>query len=206
MKMKNISLLIITGLILCLSPLSHAQKIALKSGSLASLSILSEIRLEYTYDNMKVGKYKEADYVTKKVQEYNEKDPGKGDQWSIDWVSDRETKYQPRFQDGFNNFCILAGVNFKVDPDAGGKSRMVVHTTFTEPGFDISMTSKIASINAEVTFFDESNAEIAKVTITNSPGNGIFELDYDTGIRIQETYANAGRALAAFILEEAFGK
>jgi hypothetical protein len=68
------------------------------------------------------------------------------------------------------------------------------------------MTSKSASINAEVTILDESKAEIAKLTITNSPGSGIFEMDYDTGVRIQEAYANAGRALAAYILEEAFGK
>ncbi len=204
--MKKISFLIIAGLVICLSPLSHAQKIALKSGSLASLSALPEIRVEYTYDNMMVGKYKEADYVNKKVDEYNKKEAGKGDQWLKDWVNDRETKYQPRFQDGFNNFSTLAGVNFKVDPNAGGKYRMVVHTTFTEPGFNIYMTSKNASMNAEVTFFDESNSEMAKVMITNSPGSGIFELDYDTGIRIQETYANAGRSLAAFILEEVFGK
>jgi hypothetical protein len=204
--MKKIIFLIVAGLVLCILPASHAQKITLKSGSVATLGTLSEIRAEYTYDNMMVGKYKEEDYLKKKVEEYNKKEPGKGDQWQKDWVSDREMKFQPRFQDGFNNFCILLGVNFKTDPNAAGKYRMVVHTTFTEPGFNIYMTSKNASINAEVTFFDESNAEIAKVIITNSPGSGIFELDYDTGIRIQEAYANAGRSLAAYILEEAFGK
>ena len=204
--MKKISFLIIVCLILGLSGVSHAQKIALKSGSVASLGTLSEIRVEYTYDNMMVGKYKEADYLKKKVEKYNKKEPGKGDQWQLDWVSDREMKFQPRFQDGFNNFCNILGVSFKADPNAGGKYRMVVHTTFTEPGYNIVYSSKSASINAEVTFFDESNAEMAKVAITNSPGSGLFEMDYDTGIRIQEAYANAGRELAAYILEKAFGK
>jgi hypothetical protein len=97
-------------------------------------------------------------------------------------------------------------VNFKVDPNAAGKYRMVIHTTFTEPGFNIYMTSKNASINADVTIYDEANAEIAKLTITNSQGSGIFDMDYNTGIRIQEAYANAGRSLAAYILEEAFNK
>jgi hypothetical protein len=204
--MKKISFLIIAGLVLCLPLMSHAQKIALKSGSVASLGALSEIRVEYTYDNMMVGKYKEIDYLNKKADEYNKQEPGKGDQWKLDWVSDREAKFHPRFQDGFNNFCNILGVNFKVDPNAAGKFRMVVHTTFTEPGYNIYMSSKNASINAEVTFYDASNAETAKVTITNSPGGGIFDLDYDTGIRIQEAYANAGRSLATFILEEAFNK
>jgi hypothetical protein len=203
--MKKLSFLLIIGLIISLSPVANAQKIALKSGSVASLGTLSSIRVEYTYDDMMVGKYKEADYLKKKTEEYNKKEAGKGDQWQKDWVSDREMKFQPRFQDGFNNFCSMLGVGFKVDPNAKGK-KMVVHTTFTEPGYNIYMSSKSASINAEVTIYDESNTEIAKLTITNSPGSGIFELDYDTGIRIQEAYANAGRSLAAFILEEAFGK
>ena len=100
----------------------------------------------------------------------------------------------------------MLNVDFKVDPNAEAKFRMVIHTTFTEPGYNIYMTSKSASINAEVTIFDASNAELAKLTITNSPGSGIFEADYDTGTRIQEAYANAGRSLAAYILEEAFNK
>ena len=204
--MKKLSFLIVAVLVLGFTPFLNAQKVKLVSGSLTSLSALSELRVEYTYDNMMVGKYKEADYLKQKSEHYNKKEPGKGDQWKEDWVDDRQEKFQPRFQDGFNNFCTIVGANFKIDQNSGEKYRMVVHTSFTEPGYNIYMSSKNASINAEVTFFDDSNAEIAKVTITNSPGGGIFELDYDTGIRIQEAYANAGRALAAFILEEAFGK
>ena len=205
-NMKKITWLIMVCLVFGLSSLTNAQKIAHKSGSVASLGALSEIRVEYTYDNLTVGKLSEADYLKKKTDEYNKKEPGKGDQWAKDWVSDRDMKYQPRFQDGFNNFCKMLSVDFKVDPNAAPKFKMVVHTTFTEPGYNIYMTSKSASINAEVTIFDASNAELAKLTITNSPGSGIFEADYDTGTRIQEAYANAGRSLAAYILEEAFNK
>jgi hypothetical protein len=57
-----------------------------------------------------------------------------------------------------------------------------------------------------VAFYDASGAEIAKVIVTNSPGSGIFEMDYDTGTRIQDAYANAGRSLAAFVIEKAFNK
>jgi hypothetical protein len=204
--MKRIAFLLLAGLIMSFAQVSLGQKVAVKSGSLASLSGVSELRVEYTYDNMMVGKMKEADYIAKKTKEYNDKEPGKGDEWAKAWASDRDTRYQPRFQDGFNNFCNLTGVNLNIDPNSGSKTRMVVHTTFTEPGFNIYMTSKSASINAEVTFFDESGAQIALVTITNSQGSGIFEMDYDTGVRIQEAYANAGRAIAVEILDQAYGK
>ena len=204
--MKKVIFLIIAGLILSFPPDSIAQKVTLKSGSLDFLGALTEIRVEYTYDNMMVGKLKEAEYIAKKVKEYNEKEPGKGDQWQKDWVNDRVARFQPRFQEAFNNLCVFSSVNLKISPDAGGKYKMVVHTSFTEPGFNIYMSSKNASINAEATFYDASDAEIAKVMITNSPGSGIFELDYDTGTRIQDAYANAGRSLAALVIEKAFGK
>jgi hypothetical protein len=204
--MKKISFLIVTCLVFSFANVAHAQRIDLKSGSLASLSTLTELRVEYTYDNMTVGKMKEADYITKKVDEYNKKEPGKGDTWKQVWVEDRTLKFQPRFQDAFNSIINLTGVNFKIDPNSGSKEKMVVHTTFTEPGFNIYMTRKNASINLEVTFYDASGAEMAKVEITNSPGSGVWELDYDTGIRIQDAYANAGRTLAVMILDKAFGK
>jgi hypothetical protein len=204
--MKKFSFLIIMSLFLGLALTTYAQKTVLKSGSLDALNGVTEFRVEYTYDNMMVGKYKEADYVAKKVKEYNEKEAGRGDQWQEDWVGDREMKFQPRFQEGFNNFCILAVTDLKVDPNSASKYKIVVHTTFTEPGYNIYMSSKNASINAEATFFDEAGTQIALVTITNSPGSGIWDLDYDTGVRIQEAYANAGRALAVLILEEVYGK
>jgi hypothetical protein len=204
--MRKIVFLLIAGFILCGSQLSNAQKVALKSGSLDFLSSLSEIRIEYTYDNMMVGKTKETDYVAKKVKEYNSKEPGKGDAWQELWVGDREMKFQPRFQEAFNNFMTLGLVNLKGDINSGSKAKMVVHTTFTEPGYNIYMSSKNASINAEVTFYDESGTEMALVTITNSPGSGFWELDYDTGTRIQEAYANAGRSLAVTIMDKVYGK
>ena len=206
MKMNKILLLSIIAWCFGFIPLSHAQKVVIKSGSPAYLKSLSGIGLEFTYDNMMAGKLKEADYVARKVQEYNAEEPGKGDQWSKNWVSDRQAKYQPRFQDGFNNYLMLSGVDFKAIPNAGGKYRMVVHTLSTEPGSDVKSAGKTASINVEVAFIDEAGAEFASVMITNCPGNDNMELDYNTGARIQEAYANAGRALAAFLLKEAFGK
>ena len=204
--MKKIFFVITVTMLLGFALASQAQKTVLKTGSLEGLKGISELRVEYTYDNMMVGKMKEADYIAKKTKEYNDKEPGKGDEWQKAWEADRDTRYQPRFQEGFNNFCNLTGVNFQIDPNSASKMKIVVHTTFTEPGYNIYMSSKNASINAEVFFFDESGTQIALVTITNSPGSGIWDLDYDTGVRIQEAYANAGRDLAALILEEVFGK
>jgi hypothetical protein len=204
--MKKIQFLILAGLVFGLFNIVQAQKLAVKSGSLASLNGVSELRVEYTYDDMMVGKMKEADYIAKKVKEYNDKEAGTGDTWKEAWVNDRASRFQPRFEEAFNNLCALTGISFKIDPNSGSKYRMVVHTTFTEPGFNIYMTRKNASINCDVKFFNESGTEIAMVTITNSPGGGVWEMDFDTGVRIQDAYANAGRSLAAEVLDQAYGK
>ena len=105
--MKKIHFLIVATFVAGISYSAFAQNVHLKSGSLAGLKGVNEIRVEYTYDNMKVGKYKETDYVEKKVKEYNKKEPGRGDQWKEDWVNDRTSKFEPRFQQGFNNLFHL---------------------------------------------------------------------------------------------------
>jgi hypothetical protein len=199
---RTITLILITAL----ASGTMAQKVTLKSGTLDFLKGHETIRVDFTYDDMTVGKMKEADYIAKKTKEYNEKEPGRGDQWAQDWVNDRQGRFQPRFVEGFDNMCSFAGVTFRIDPNAAGEYYMIVHTLFTEPGFNIYMTSKNASIDAEVTFYDGAKTELAKIFIDNSPGSGFFEFDYDTGIRIQEAYANGGRSLAAFILDKVFGK
>jgi hypothetical protein len=204
--MKKILFLVLVGVIPGIFSMTQAQKVALKSGSLSSLNGVSELKVEYTYDDMMVGKMKEADYVTKKVKEYNDKEAGKGDAWKETWENDRASRFQPWFEEAFNGICGLSGFILKANPYSTSKYRMVVHTTFTEPGFNIYMTRKDASINMEVKFYDEAGTEIALVTIMNSPGGGIWEADFDTGVRIQDAYANAGRSLAAKVLDEAYGK
>jgi len=207
MKMKKILLLVLVVVIPGFFGMIQAQKLTLKSGSLDALKGVTELKVEYTYDDMMVGKMKEADYVAKKVKEYNDKEPGKGDTWKEDWENDRASRYQPRFEEAFNGICALSGTGLKINPYATGSAyRMVVRTTFTEPGFNIYMTRKDASINMEVKFFDEAGAEIALITIMNSPGGGIWESDFDTGVRIQDAYANAGRSLAAKVIDEVYGK
>lgn len=204
--MKKISLLILIGLAAGLSQTAPAQKILVKSGSLAPLKNTTLIGVEYDYGNMMVGKYKEAQFLTLTTDEYNKKEPGQGDLWQKKWVSDRAEKFQPRLEGAFNNYCAIMGVDLRLDPGVSGKKKMVFHTTFTEPGLNPGADSPRASISAEVVFYDESGAEIAKVLITDSPGSPVYKLDYDTGTRIRDAYANAGKALAGLILRDGFGK
>ncbi|MFO7613128.1 MAG: hypothetical protein R6W71_00645 [Bacteroidales bacterium] len=177
------------------------QKIKVESGSFAALKDISTVEVEYVYDDMKVGKLSEADYIQKKVSEYNDKEPGSGDSWLVAWESDRDARFHPRFEEEFNNQMKSRKVNLKVDKYEDSKYMLIVNTTFTEPGFNIGITRKNASVNLEVYLVetDDPDNAIGKISIMNSPGRDAMGYDFDTGYRIQEAYAKAGKELAYYL-------
>ena len=88
-------------------------------------------------------------------------------------------------------------INF--DQNNKANYTMIVETTFTEPGFNVGVMSKVASINLKITFVDKSGKEMAKMTIDKVPGRDAMGFDYDTGVRIEEAYAKAGKSVGKFI-------
>jgi len=76
---------------------------------------------------------------------------------------------------------------------------MIVETTFTEPGYNIGVMSKVASINLKITFVDKAGKKLAIMTIEKVPGRDAMGFDYDTGVRIEEAYAKAGKSVGKFI-------
>lgn len=88
--MKIKSAVIAISLCLITSIGVNAQKMKVK-GDMSSLKDVSKIDLEFTYDNMSVGKYdSEDEYLQERVEKKNEKEPGTGNEWREAWVNDRE--------------------------------------------------------------------------------------------------------------------
>ena len=171
-----------------------AQKIKLVEGSASVLKGQNSINLEFTYDGVRVGKYaNEKDYIEKKKADYNAKEPGKGDQWEKDWFNDRKGRFEPRFTESFTS----AGMSAKQD----AQYTIVFNTTFFEPGFNIGITRRNAYIDgvAVLVATSDKSKVIAKFTIDNAPGRIFGGYDFDTGLRIQEAYATAGKGLGRFI-------
>ncbi|NOZ34146.1 MAG: hypothetical protein GXO80_02475 [Chlorobi bacterium] len=178
----------------------QAQRIKLVDGNLKFLKGVKDLNLEYTYNDMKVGKYSEADYVTKKTEEYNKKEAGRGDKWANMWIEDREKRFEPRFELLFNKYIE----KYDAIAEQGNKDAeytMILHTYFTEPGYYIGISSAPASINCEAIFVKTSdpNTVLAKVDIRKAPGRA--GAGWDTGERIKESYAKAGKELAKFLLK-----
>jgi hypothetical protein len=143
---------------------------------------------------LNVGKENEEDYVKRRTADYNSKEPGKGDTWAKAWVADRKERFEPKFGELFNENGDLKAGSY---PSA--KYTMVFHTTFIEPGFNVGITRKNSYIDAEITIVEtESKKEVAKISLDNAPGR-MMGFDFDTGMRITESYAVSGKKLAKFV-------
>lgn len=174
---------------------ASAQKIKKTKGDFTPLQSEKSINIEFQYDGLAVGKFKNEDeYVAKKTEEYNKKEAGKGDKWATDWKGDRSRAYEPQFLEQF-------GEKSGMKNDKGAKYTLIFQTTFIEPGFNVGAWRKNAYINGTVTIVETANRDnvVAIINIENAPGRDAMGFDYDTSWRISEAYAKAGKSLATFI-------
>ena len=164
------------------SNVSFSQKIRVKEGDKNVLKNESTINIEFTFNDLSVGKYKkEEDYINVKKEEQNKKEPGKGDNWAKKWKEDQEY----RFPSDFVNLFTKAA---KMTTDKNAKYTLIFHTTSIEPGFNIGITRKNAYIDGEVLIVETANRDkvITKLTVEDARGKVFMGNDYDTGERISE--------------------
>ncbi|MDO9374407.1 MAG: hypothetical protein V4725_03860 [Bacteroidota bacterium] len=172
-----------------------AQKLKLKDGDLSVLKDQSAINFEFTYDDMAVGKFDtEKEYTDKKVEEYNKKEAGRGDNWVKSWVADRKQQFEPKFIELFTKASDMS-------ESAKAKYTLIFKTHFTEPGFNIGITRKNAKISGDAILVETADKSkvIATISVENALGRTFGGYDFDTGGRIAEAYADAGKALGKFV-------
>jgi hypothetical protein len=179
---------------------AQAQKIKTTSGSIDGLKNENTFNVEFTYDNLAVGKYKtEKEYVDSKKAERNAKEAGSGDKWAEAWVADREKRFEPKFIDLFTKTAT-------VEISKAAKYTLIINTNFIEPGYNIAGGMMIggrknAQIDTEIKIVETANRSnvVATITAEKVPGGQFFGNDYDTGVRISESYAMLGKKLAKYI-------
>jgi len=180
---------------------SFAQRVDLRSGDVAVLSGQKTVNIEYDYSEFGVGKFAtEKEYLDKKSAEYNAKEAGKGDTWKKAWVDDRKNRFEPKFEELFNKGMADKGLQaVQSRPDA--TYTLIVRTKFVEPGFNVGVMRKNAYVDYEVDLVESANksAKVAEINMRNVPGGQFGGFDFDTGVRIAESYAKAGKSLAAFL-------
>ena len=193
--MKKLNLFLAS---LAFASISFGQKIMLIEGDLSVLKGETSMKIEYDYSDMEVGDYNdEASYTKKKVEEYNKKEAGSGDKWLASWERDKTVRYPEKFEELINKTG-----NIKYSQTAEGtKYTLIVKTKFIEPGFNVGVMKKPAAVSFEYIIVETANPSkvVARLSQKLVPGAQAMGFDYDTGTRIAESYAKAGKMLAAFI-------
>ena len=180
----------------------YAQKIVIESGNVDFLKNERLVKVNFTYENMLVGKMTEEEYVAKKKGDAEAKNSGGGDAWHQSWVSDRASRFEPKFIELYNKYISEKG-GANISTNDNTKYLMTVQTLFTEPGFNVGVARKNSSINARVIFTDlETGNTVAVVSIDRSSANDFMGTDFDVAYRIQESYGKAGRELAKFLIKK----
>ena len=193
--MKFLTSIAAFTMLLTLSLTTNAQRLKLKEGDFSALKNETSINFEFTYNNMGVGRYKdEADYVQKKRDDYNKKEAGRGDQWVKAWIGDRKDRFEPKFIELFTKYSLM-------NESKDAKYTIIFNTTFTEPGYNIYISRENAKINGDAVIVETADKTkvLATISIEKAPGRTFGGNDYDTGTRLSESYADAGKALAKFI-------
>jgi hypothetical protein len=186
---------VISLMLVCLVIVGYGQKIKLLEGDLAPLKGQTSVKTEFQYE-MSVGKFdKEEDYIAKKKSELNEKEAGRGDTWEQSWVSDRQDRFEPQFRELFSKYSDISTVGDNAD------YTLIFKTVKTEPGFNVGIASKPAFIDGEAWIVESKNPSnvVAKISVVKAPGRDVMGFDYETGARLQEAYAKAGKELGAFL-------
>lgn len=198
--------------VLVLASMTLFAQVKQVSGDMKALKGQTEVLLKYDYSNMAVGKYDNADdYTSEKVAEMNKRKEGSGDAWLVKWTSDRTERFEPSFRKDFNGEVGSFGLSGK-DDSPNAKYSLVIHTTFTEPGFNATMAigfaRKPATIDVTVDLVETENpsnvlgtVEIKKIQSKNMGG-----YDYDTGGRIESCYERAGEYLGKYLVKNVLKK
>jgi hypothetical protein len=169
---------IFTIMLVAVSLTSYAQKIKITEGSLKPLKGQKSVNTQFTYENMLIGGkgLTEQDYIEKRKKELDEKEPGRGAKFETAWFADRKERFEPQFRELLSKHAEISTVDEKA------QYTIIIHTTRTE----VADPSKV----------------VAKITMLKSPGSQMMGMDFETGVRLQEAYAKAGKELGKLITKE----
>jgi len=189
---KKVLLLLCLGVAITL----NAQKFKVTQGSLSPLKGETSFNVQFTYENMTVGKKTEVQYVEEKTENYNKKETGRGNKWAKAWVDDREKMFEPKF---IELFC-KSNLSISHEPQ---KYTLIFNTSFTEPGWNVGVSRASAYISGVVTIVETENPSnvIAEISVERAPGRDAMGYDFATGTRIAEAYAVTGKKLPKFIMK-----
>lgn len=175
---------------------ADAQKMKLLSGSLKPLKGQKSYNIIFRYDSMTVGTgVREKSYLSKKRDEWEMKEPGKGSDFVEEWFEARKRLYEPAFIEKFEYYSYLKLL------DQSAKYTLIVKTINTEGGWNGGVIGHPGEISGEMWVVESAdrNNVIAKILFFEFTGKFSNGGDFEMTQRIESAYEVTGRWLGDFL-------
>lgn len=196
MKPLKTCKLIVSSAFLLLSGTSlFAQEVDITKGDLSVLKAETSINIELTYEKMAVGDFsKEADYIKKRIEELNTKEPGTGDTWAVKWEENKKTMFVEKFSLGFTKQNKMT-----VSPEA--KYTLIFNSKALEPGYQVGVSKRNAGVDGTVTLVETAKRDkkLAVLFVERAPESKWRGAAFDAASRIGDAYFMDGQKVGKFI-------
>lgn len=177
-----------------------AQKRELVQGSLNGLKAQKSYNIEFTYDDIIVGKHvPEKQYLEDKRQKWNELERGKGDDFVENWFNARERLYEPAFIVSFEKFAHV-----KLE-DERAPYTLILKTRHIEGGWNLGIATHGGEMSGELWIVETADPKkvVAIITLFECRGKDAYGGDFEMPGRIRSAYESAGKWLGEFIRRKA---
>ncbi|MBK8609638.1 MAG: hypothetical protein IPL84_06765 [Chitinophagaceae bacterium] len=193
--MKTCKLIVSSAFLLLSGTSLFAQEVDITKGDLSVLKAETSINIELTYEKMAVGDFsKEADYIKKRIEELNTKEPGTGDTWAVKWEENKKTMFVEKFSLGFTKQNKMT-----VSPEA--KYTLIFNSKALEPGYQVGVSKRNAGVDGTVTLVETAKRDkkLAVLFVERAPESKWRGAAFDAASRIGDAYFMDGQKVGKFI-------
>lgn len=193
-KMKTIRFCFTVAAILFCSMNGFAQEVDITKGDLSILKGETTINVEMTYEKMAVGDFsKEADYIKKRTQDENAKDPPNGDHWAAEWEEQKKSYFGEKFTLGLTK-------TYDIKMEKSAKYTLIVNTKALEPGYQVGISKRNAGVDLSITLIETGKPEkkLAVLYVERKAETMWRGAAFDAKSRIGDAYFVDGQAVGKF--------
>ena len=116
-----------------------------------------------------------------------------------DGKKNQTERYEPKFEELFNK--TMKGKMDISQSNKDAKYKLIVKTLTLYPGYNVGVSKMPAYVSFAFIIVETANPDkiLSKTVVKNVVGSQVMGYDFDAGSRLQESYAKAGKMLAAYI-------
>ncbi len=191
--------------LLITSSIVSAQKMEIIKGDFGFLNNQTAVNVEFDYSNLKLMKENktEAQYISDRIADLNEKTKGVGDVWKKKWEGAKIGIWNPKFLELVNIVLVKKKKELSFQEDLkSAKYTLIVEATWIFPGWDAGVMKQPAKVSTNLKFVETENRSnvVLEITTKEAPGDQ-WGNNFSNESRIGEGFAKTGKSLAGFILK-----